>query len=634
MSYNMSFQIAALILMLLVVYHYVGQELLVNAGVRFFLAFLILAFLDVIFDVITTPLLTMESGPLTGLSRFTLTIFYILQVTVPYMLFVYAQSLRNIPKKKKIRIRRIWAIPAILMDLIVLLNFRFEMLFGFTDAGAYFRGPWYLLMYIYALIVALAVAVSAAIHVRELDRRKCLIIMEFLLIEAVCTIVQAISGSQLTTSFGLGLGVLVLFLTLNNPIGYIDNMTGLFDKQYFDSWMKEEIERGQRIHILAIECSRLKQINKVYGSSTGDRLILTAAQGLQKLSGSRKIFRVLGDQFVLAMDSLEEYERSRKKIQEFFSAPFEIDGEMIDFPAVICGVLNAEELQKDDKLLAYIKYMAELLRDTDETVLIQSDAKVREGFEYEQEVEHFLQTAIERDLFEVYYQPVYSLDTDAYITLEALSRLRHPVLGMIPPDIIFGIAEKRGLTSEIGRLQFRRICRFLTEHGEIMQTIRNVKFNLSPSELLKPWYCDALLSLIREYELPGSWFQFEITETVATECNENLWQAVRKFQAAGIGLCLDDFGSGYANLDMVLRLPFTAVKIDRSLVLEICSNEQSATFYQSIVLMMRNMGFLVISEGVEKEQEVELLRKWGVNMIQGFYFSRPLPEAELLKLLA
>ena len=120
---------------------------------------------------------------------------------------------------------------------------------------------------------------------------------------------------------------------------------------------------------------------------------------------------------------------------------------------------------------------------------------------------------------------------------------------------------------------------------------------------------------------------------MATEYNNILNQAVEEFSNAGILLCLDDFGSGYANFNTVMRLPFAAIKLDRSLLFHICSDVKAATFYQSIVAAFQRMGYLIISEGVETQEELDLLEQWGVNMIQGYYFSRHLAPIALLELL-
>ena len=248
-------------------------------------------------------------------------------------------------------------------------------------------------------------------------------------------------------------------------------------------------------------------------------------------------------------------------------------------------------------------------------------------------VEQFLHTAITNDLFEVYYPPVYSLKEKRYITLEALSRLHHPELGWIPPDIFIQIAEKNNLVDRITNLQFRRICRFIQEHPLLTDRLCNIKMNLSPLDLIQPNSSSRLIRLMDEYGVKHSFIQFEITETVATEYNSALNKAVDDFADSGIGLCLDDFGSGYANLNTVMQLPFSAIKLDRSLLNKICEDPRSANFYHSIVSSFQNMGFHVISEGVETEAEVKLLSDYGVDMIQGFYFSKPLPPEKLLDLL-
>ena len=216
---------------------------------------------------------------------------------------------------------------------------------------------------------------------------------------------------------------------------------------------------------------------------------------------------------------------------------------------------------------------------------------------------------------------------------EALSRLRHPTLGWISPDIFIRLAEKNRLISQITELQLRRVCRFLRENPALRASIANVKINLSPLDLIHSDGGSHLIRILDEYGLPYSCFQFEITETVATEYSASLTRVAESFQAAGIGLCLDDFGSGYANLNTVMQLPFSVIKLDRSLLFHICTDKNAALFYQSIVSAFCRLGYRIIAEGVETQAEMELLRSWNVDMIQGYYFSRPLPPGDLLRLL-
>lgn len=170
--------------------------------------------------------------------------------------------------------------------------------------------------------------------------------------------------------------------------------------------------------------------------------------------------------------------------------------------------------------------------------------------------------------------PEYSLKEKRYITLEALSRLYHPELGWIPPDI------------------------FIQEYPLLTDRLCNIKMNLSPLDLIQPNSSSCLIRLMDEYGVKHFFIQFEITETVATEYNSALNKAVDDFADSGIGLCLDDFGSGYANLNTVMQLPFSATKLDRSLLNKICEDPRSANFYHSIVSSFQNMGFHVISDSI------------------------------------
>lgn len=163
-----------------------------------------------------------------------------------------------------------------------------------------------------------------------------------------------------------------------------------------------------------------------------------------------------------------------------------------------------------------------------------------------------------------------------------------------------------------------------------MEKIESIKYNLSPLELLKPGYSKKLLRTIEEFDISFSYFQFEITETVATEYSEALYQTIADFRKSGIQICLDDFGSGYANLNTVLKLPFSTIKLDRSLLNGICYDDQIALLYKNIVAVMQNLGHKVVAEGVETQEEIDLLKQWGVDLVQGYYYTKPLDSEQII----
>lgn len=631
MEYNMSFLTAALVFLLFILYHFTSQRKIENKKNRLFRFFLYVGIMDVVFDIISS-ILIMEKIPGTvGLLRLILTIFYMLQAAFPCILLLYITTHR-----KKIHEQGtafyLCILPAALMEILVLFNTVSGIFFRVSSEGDYIHGPFYWGMYFCAFFYALLIVADSVLHYREYGRTRFFIIWEFILITVICVGIQAVHNDLLMTGFGLGLGITVLYLSINNPTQYIDGLTGVFNIQGLQEWGEQAMKKGS-LHAIAIDLHQLKKINMVLSTDSGDHFLKNTAAMLQDSAETPYIFRTTSKRFIVFTYSLSEYELLLSRIQEFFHQTVQIQQREYQLSAIICGVINAHTLTSHDSLLSYMDYLISLVPASDEAITIQGSESTWKRFQFNKEVERYLPAAIAEDLFEVYYQPVFSLETGDYISLEALSRLHHPSLGYVPPDVFITAAEKNGLITQISYLQFRKICQFVKENIHIMDKIQNIKYNLSPAQFLKSGHIQELADVIHEYGLPGSYFQFEITETVATEYSSKLYEAISIFSKHGIGLCLDDFGSGYANLDTVLKLPFSVIKLDRSLLQGILTSERAVVFYKTIVSVLQNMGYKVVAEGVETQEERDLLEQWGVNMIQGYYFSKPLCEADLLKKL-
>lgn len=631
--YNMQFLIAGFILLLTLFYHFLKQRRINDTNNGVFRFYIIIGILDLFFDIVSTILMSGDYPEKAFETRIILSVFYIFQVLLPYFILFYAQSLRNCKRELLIKTMKYLSLPAIVMILIVIANFRNGYIFYFDPAGNYFRGKWYYLVYFHAAFYGILTLLGSIYHLNELTTQKFHAICQFLFIEVIAVGIQAATG-LLTIGFGISIGILFLYLSINNPNSYTDNLTGVFDKNFFQHWLQDQITRKKSIHILAIEMYQLKQINSLIGSEFGDQLLLQISEKLQSISYTGSVYRTGGDQFILSSNTIAEYEKQRNELQEYFEQPFKVGSEFLKFPSIICGVIHVAEFSDNDELEAYLEYLISLVPKDNQTAMIQSDQKTMEGFRYKQEVSRYLTTAVEQDLFEIYYQPVFSAENESVVTAEALSRLNHPTLGNIPPDLFISLAERNGLICDLALLQFRRVCKLVKDHPQLLSILQNIKFNLSPMELVKTGHAMQLIQIIREYQLPPDFFQFEITENVTMQYNRTLQDSIQIFLNNGVSLCLDDFGSGYANLNTVLKLPFSCVKLDRTLLTDICTNPQVATFYESIVRVLQKLHFLVVSEGVETERELNLLRSWEVDLIQGFYFSRPLSSDDLLKTLS
>lgn len=634
MMYNADFLIAAVIILLLVLRNFLDQKRAEDLNSRVFLFFAVIGILDVIAELVSNYYITSGDGDFGLAAVVTTTIFYLFQALLPYALLCYIMTLHD---NKLISVKKMLlaGLATILLASIVLTNPFTEKLFYFDVSAGYVEGPWYRLMY-YSALFHLAVILILVISWRkEFGPQKTKVILDILILCGCGVVIQLLYYPLLMTGFGMSLGILALFLTINNPNANRDSLTGVYNHLYLTRRSDELIAAGKSFHIITIYLYQLKHINKVAGVEGGDYILQLTAKKMEELCGSR-VFRITGKRFLVLTMSLQEYEYYITQIKKMFETDMQMDADSSKpaTPVILSGIVHGQKLGASGLMLEYAEYLESLSMQNGMIEVIQDDQQTMDGFLYNKKVEQYLHTAIAQDLFEVYYQPVYSTEKNDFVTLEALSRLHHPELGWIAPDVFIQIAEKNHMIEQITDLQFKRICMFINEHRDLMKKLFNIKVNLSSLDLMRSDCSSHFIRMMDDMDIHHDWIQFEITETVATEYNAGLGMVVDGFMAAGVRLCLDDFGSGYANLNTVMRLPFSAIKIDRTLLFDICNDKKRAMFYQSIIETFHRMGYSIVSEGVETEEEMSLLSSWGVDMIQGYYFSRPLPVEELLKLLS
>lgn len=628
--YNTDYLVAAMVFLLIVLYHFVKNRALDLEDNRLFFHLVMLGISNIVFDGICAVLISFPSPDIFRLSWFCLTILITLRILVPHTLLYYVRSYLP-PSARHKKVKSGMNILLSVLILMIFWNRWCGIFFMVDDDGTFYQGPLHLFVHVVSAGYMTAVAGYSIRYRKHLKKFRVLAIWEVLAVSAVMAVLQLIYPHVLLRGFGIALSVTILFFTVNNPYYYTDSLTGAFDIRYFRERCRSFIEHHKNFHLISVDISQIRRINLVLGSEFGSNLLIAISGMLRSTHKQNMVFRISGKRFLVMAPTLGHYELVRYQVEHFFKNPISVKGEQVQVPVKICGIRNAQQLGNSNTILSYFEYLMTHSAVAGDMTVVEGTDETLKGFHYMQEVERYLDVALQHDLFEVVFQPVYSLQDSKFVSVEVLSRLHHPGLGMIPPDIFIGVAEKNDQIAQIGLMQMERVCRFIQEHPQILHLIHNMKFNLSPAELMKPGHGEALVDIIHRYEIPTSFFQFEITETVATEYNEAMGKVTSRFTDAGIGLCMDDFGSGFANLNSVLKLPFRVIKLDRSLLFGICQDARTASLYESIVYSLHNMGFYILSEGIETKEELDLVAGWGVDMIQGYYFSRPLPGTDMLK---
>ena len=259
-----------------------------------------------------------------------------------------------------------------------------------------------------------------------------------------------------------------------------------------------------------------------------------------------------------------------------------------------------------------------------------------EKYQYYETVEKLVQRAIKEDGLEVFYQPIHSTKKQRFVSAEALVRLKDKeTVGFVSPELFIPIAERRGYINELGQIIFEKVCKFYKENNLQNLGVEYIEVNLSGKQIVNKRLPEQLLACMEQYELTPNCINLEITETAAVEAEEILEQNMKRLQDAGFGFSMDDFGTGYSNLSKMEEVGFDLIKLDKSLIWP-CFEEDSEgakVILNSCVDMIHRLGRHIVAEGVETQEQVDMLTEKGVAYLQGYYYSRPLPENQYLEFM-
>lgn len=480
-------------------------------------------------------------------------------------------------------------------------------------------------------------AVAIALFYRPVMRRRdFILVIEFASILVATTAAECIFTDLTTGGLGLSLACLVMLLSLHNPFSATDSLTGAFEATAFREDAQRLIKLDRPFEVVFVVLHFPERLSHLFSSNLIDKSLILSVNAFVKATTGRHVYRLAPYLIASIVSSRRERQVTLSKLNKFFKSRHAIDSVTLSLDASISFLSFDESAESADELLRFVKFAADSLAQREKRghpFIAPDSEQLKKSYRRQALVHHCIQEALNQDLFTVYLQPLWSLSQKRFVGAEALARLIHPTEGFISPGEFIPIAEKEGYISEIGRRQFRKLCRFTEENDERLRElgIDTIKVNVSATEISNPDFPVFLKRTMTEHHLDPSAFQFEITETVATSLDDSTTKFLNALSSGGSKLCMDDFGSGFANLSMIRSLPFDVVKIDSSLLQNVVNDTKAASLYHDILCMMENLGMETVCEGVETAQEVELLSRWHANVIQGFYFARPMPFDTLLE---
>ena len=414
-----------------------------------------------------------------------------------------------------------------------------------------------------------------------------------------------------------------------------DALTGLFNREYFYEYSNiiDHYNPDAAMDAVAVNINRFHLINDMNGRKYGNKVLKKLADAIQGLVKEQHgiACRVDSDSFFLYLPNSKTPEEMLEIMAEGLEG-------LLDKPKsrLRLGIYqNVDRSLEPDRRFDRALIACNTIRSNYMQQIAFYDEEMHKNEAFAERLINDIGRALEEKHFCVYYQPKFSIQGEQAMlsSAEALIRWKHPELGMIRPDHFIPLFEGNGLVQELDHFVWREAAAQIAAWKKQYDTVLPVSVNVSRIDLMEPDFVDRIQTIVQENGLENDQLLLEVTESAYTENSEQIIAVVVKLRELGFKVEMDDFGSGYSSLNMLSSLPIDALKLDRGFIKNIHNNEKDM---KMVELMVDIAGFLsvpVIAEGVEKEEQYLLLKEAGCDLIQGYYFSKPLPPDEFEHLI-
>lgn len=426
-----------------------------------------------------------------------------------------------------------------------------------------------------------------------------------------------------------------------NYLAYHDPLTGLASRTMLMDRLDQAIKRAKRydekVAVLFIDLDRFKEVNDSFGHNIGDELLQIISTRFTKIIREQDtIARIGGDEFVVVLENVKDVKNVYKlceKIIATLKMPIELSNNTLHVGSSIGISIYPTDANSADMLLRNSDSAMYFAKDSGRSQFKLYTEDMTNSAIEKVKIEHQLRIALDKEEFEVYYQPQVDARSDKLISLEALIRWKHPKKGLLSPGYFLPLAESTGLIVPISEWVLKQVCKQQVIWQEKGLALVRVAVNLSGQQLEDTNLYQKVKDMLEETNCNPNLLELEITEGFMMKNPQESIVLMEKLSKFGIEMSIDDFGTGYSSMAYIKKLPIKKLKIDKTFIDDVMTNLKDVAIIRTIIALANGLRLDVIAEGVENMDQRDFLLKEGCNNIQGYLYSKPLPVEEVEKVL-
>lgn len=632
MQYNYDFEIASLLIMTIILLHFVFIRQFPVDKTKAFGMLLVSCTMECLANILSSLGLANADLVPQLVNEVLAFAFFAFEGLTSYLLFKYFVIICEFKGIEKKVVSILGTLPFVLFTSMIILTPFIGFFYYFKD-NVYYQGfgaEWGYMYIIYYFILNVLLMVY---KYRSINFRTKIIIVIYTIVAVGVVAVQFHTRGLLLTSVGNAVVVLMLYLALQNPSEMLDPVTGLGNEGAFIVQLDNLLNHNTEATIITVHLRKFHNIQSVLGIENSNVLLRDVGSYFSRLCGKLYVFHTQGDMFTILTDTNEEAKTLETAIRERFGQDWNVQQNQIVLGMDILIQRYPHEFRTSSEFMGMRQFLLENAATAGSHVVLESDASAATRYHRKLKIELAVSRAIREKAFEVYYQPIYSTKEKRIVSLEALVRLHDEELGYIPPDEFIPMVERDGNIIHVGGQVLEECCEFLSHHvlSSVSLGIHTIHVNVSTVQCLRQNLSETILPILEKYHIPPSMIALEITENTAIRTPELMKKHMKVLGEKGVSFALDDYGSGNSNCSYLIQFPFREVKIDRDIVWASFENDAAKTVLESEIRTIQKLGIPIVVEGVETKEQSEEMERLGVDYIQGYFYGKPMPEAECLR---
>ncbi len=527
--------------------------------------------------------------------------------------------------------KRFWRIAAVGAGIFLAASVVIACLpLGIYKMGrvVYTAGPAVLSTYAFAGGFVIANIILTIRKRRQGNPRRGQVILFWMGLWFAAALVQFLNNELLLVGYAGALGVLVIFFRLENPEYLTDRLTGLFNQNALLLYARKLYDANRDFAVMSIWWNL--GISQADEGAKEQAVMLAFARRLPKFEHT-KVFKMADDEVWMIFEEPGQAENNMERAKSYVEyGRRELGGMAKAEFTFLADTALVSDYQEMVHLMQYARWKS---MDHTASNFKRVDSDFVEQMRQEKIMEQMLEEAMKEDRIEVFYQPIFSTKEKRFVSAEALVRMRDRDGKLVPPGAFISVAEANGKILSLGEMVFDKVCRFFTRESLEQYGLHYIEVNLSVVQCGYPGLADDYIGIMEKYQINPQYINLEITESASLAAKKTLLENMRRLMEYGVYFSLDDFGTGQSNLNYIVDMPVHIVKFDREMSQSFFRDEKAKYVLNAAMQMIHGMKLKIVSEGIETEDQYLTMEDMNIDYIQGYYFSKPLPEAEFLAFL-